>query len=68
MAAKKIRAQLDDNLLIRMPSEFKERFQRACEIELTRPSAQARMLLAAWVKEMAKSHPEILDPSKGGNP
>jgi len=64
---KKIRAQLDDTLLIRMPSELKERFQRACEIELTLPSAQARILLSAWIKEMAREHPEIMEKTKGAS-
>lgn len=61
-------AENTDVLMVRMPAKLKERFAQACDLELVRPSAQARALLSAWIKEMAKQYPEILESDKRGEP
>lgn len=64
--SRKKAAENDDYLQIRMPAKLKDRFARACDLELVRPSVQARALLSAWIKEMAKEYPEILESDKRG--
>jgi cobalamin-dependent methionine synthase I len=59
-------AENNDVLMVRMPARLKERFAQACDLELVRPSVQARALLSAWIKEMAKEYPEILESDKRG--
>lgn len=56
----------DDVLMVRLPKKLKEQFALACDLEMIRPSAQARSMLSAWLKEMAKVHPEILESDKRG--
>lgn len=60
-------AENDDYLQIRMPAKLKERFVRACDLELVRPSVQARALLSAWIKQMSKEYPEVLEATKRGD-
>lgn len=57
-------AENNDVLMVRMPARLKERFVQACDLELVRPSVQARALLSAWIKQMAKEHPEVLETSE----
>lgn len=54
----------DDVLMVRLPRKLKEQFCLACDMEMIRPSAQARSMVSAWVKQIAKERPEIL---KAGN-
>jgi hypothetical protein len=50
--------------MVRLPTKLKEQFCLACDLEMIRPSAQARAMVSAWVKEISKERPEILKAGK----
>lgn len=56
----------DEVLMVRLPAKLKEQFCLACDVEMIRPSAQARAMVSAWVKAMAKEHPEIMETDRQG--
>lgn len=54
----------DEVLMVRLPAKLKEQFCLACDLEMIRPSAQARAMVSAWVKGISKERPEILKAGK----